>query len=354
MNEVNTVPQLKQALTRTSYVVFELGRALYATETAHVREFIALPELTLIPSAPYCIVGTLNLRGELIPVMDLNLRQGFSGARYVLDDNVVVIEHEGASLGLVANEIRGVQVIVRDAIEVAPYLADATTAVFGIGVGMAAVGQDVVTVLDPERLLQLTPSVAALDTEEGIDSESGARHEFFCPEATEEERSGFQARARRLRRVVIDQTATRPLTVVVIGLHEQRYGIEAGQVLELTNVGPITPMPCCPSHIVGIVNLRGEILTLVDMSLALNLPPVELGPASKIVVVKANGTPLGLLVDGVFDIVSLDEEKLSEAPAATRANPYLKGTTLYAEQVLSVLDVANVVTQADLEVNEQV
>jgi len=226
---------------------------------------------------------------------------------------------------------------------------------------MARVGEDAVIVLDVERLTRVAHDASGWTP--GGEQETTATEpnpsdgpSYFCPEATDEERAGFCARARRLMHAPADPTPKEQLTVVVVGLHGQRYGIDVEHVVELSGVDHITPLPCCPQHVVGIVNLRGEALTLVDVSSALDLPAVALGPENKIVVVRLDKALLGLLVEAAFDIVSLDRQALSAPTAATRPDRknYLKGTALYRKQVLSVLDVAGVVAQANFEVDEQV
>lgn len=114
--EVGDIPQVRQESAAEFYVVFELQHVLYAAKTAWVKELITLPELTLVSSAPSFIVGVLNLRGKLVPVIDLNLRQGRPRARYGLDNHVVVLQHDGTNLGLIVNGIQDVRAIARDAV----------------------------------------------------------------------------------------------------------------------------------------------------------------------------------------------------------------------------------------------
>jgi len=69
------------------YLTFTLDQSLYGINTFLVEEIFFLPELTSIPESPFDIVGVVNLRGEILPIMDLNLRFGYACNDYHLTDS---------------------------------------------------------------------------------------------------------------------------------------------------------------------------------------------------------------------------------------------------------------------------
>jgi len=92
------------------------------------------------------------------------------------------------------------------------------------------------------------------------------------------------------------------------------FGIGTEVVQEVVKVGEITPIHHAPPHIVGIRNLRGHIVTVVDLGIRLELGAISIGPESRIIIVDLQGEPVGLLVDSVADTITLDKEDISPAP----------------------------------------
>jgi purine-binding chemotaxis protein CheW len=82
-------------------------------------------------------------------------------------------------------------------------------------------------------------------------------------------------------------------------------GIEAAQVQEVVRTGDITPVHHAPAYVVGIRNLRGRIVTVIDLGVLLKLGSVAAGADNRILIVNWQGEPVGLLVDRVADAISV-------------------------------------------------
>jgi purine-binding chemotaxis protein CheW len=96
-------------------------------------------------------------------------------------------------------------------------------------------------------------------------------------------------------------------------------GVDVARVREVTRAREITPVPLAPAGVAGLMNLRGEIVTAVDLRVRLGLPP--LGPeASPMHVVLSGAEPVSLLVDEVADVVEVDEDALELPPVALGGN----------------------------------
>ena len=91
-------------------------------------------------------------------------------------------------------------------------------------------------------------------------------YDLYCPNATPGERSIFRQRADNLRQPLESLNVTSKLmTLAVIGFGNKYFGLDLELVQAFTDITDFTPIPCCPNYIVGNMNLRGEIVTLVDM-----------------------------------------------------------------------------------------
>jgi purine-binding chemotaxis protein CheW len=91
------------------YLTFTLHESLYGINTFLVEEIFFLPELTVIPESPFDIVGVVNLRGEILPIMDLNLRFGYHSDDYKLTDSVIVLKVDNFRVGIIVNQVHEVR-----------------------------------------------------------------------------------------------------------------------------------------------------------------------------------------------------------------------------------------------------
>ena len=175
----------------------------------------------------------------------------------------------------------------------------------------------------------------------------------FCPEATPAERALFRKRAMALREAIADEEGTR-LGLAVVELGGEYFGVELAAVLEFCDIAELSPIPCCPPHILGAMSLRGELLTLIDPRSALNLPLAARG--GKAVVARLGEQAVGIAVDEVHDVVYLRDEELQAPPAALRelCGASITGTAPYADRMMTVLDLPALLAREEWIVNENV
>ena len=139
-------------------------------------------------------------------------------------------------------------------------------------------------------------------------------------------------------------------------LSDEQWELLEKLIQEFTTIRNVVPIPCCPSHIVGNMNLRGEILTLVDIRSALNMPLAETRDGVKAIVVNIEDLIAGFLVDEVFDVMYLHPSEVTSLPVAVNSNnqDYLQGTVAYAGNMLTILDLPKLLTNKLLVVNEEI
>ena len=98
-------------------VVFELGDESYAVDISRVQDINRMQEITEIPHAPESVVGVINLRGRVIPVIDLRKRFGLSDAVHTKDTRIVVVHLEGNLIGVIVDAVSQVLRIPADIVE---------------------------------------------------------------------------------------------------------------------------------------------------------------------------------------------------------------------------------------------
>ncbi len=343
------------------YLIFSLNGSRYGVTTNAVQEIFFLPALTPIDEAPRDIVGVVNLRGEILPVMDLNLRFFQRSLDYQITDSIVVIEWQSIKIGLIVNQVHEVQDIPLEAIaSKITYGRQTSTPSHHYISGVAKNLGELVMLVNPEQLIQYADSpetqISELNgTNIPLPQTLFHKDRRFCPHASEEEMAIFQERADNLMKPTEGEDFTGLMPIAVIGLNDEYFGLDLNAVREFTDIREITPIPCCPDRIIGNMNLRGEIVTLIDIRQSLNLPITHAIRGSKVMVVHVEEVVAGIAIQEVCDVMYLHPSKIAPIPAAVHSanDEYLRGTAPYREKMMSLLDLPKILTQGELEVNEE-
>lgn len=125
-------------------------------------------------------------------------------------------------------------------------------------------------------------------------------------------------------------------------LGEAVFGVRAEEVQEIVRPGNITRVHHAPAYVVGIRNLRGRIVTVIDLAMRLELGNVELGLHSRILIIDWQAEPIGLLVDEISDIVAVGEGSIEPSPANIHGvrGKNLRGVCRNNERLVAVLDLS--------------
>jgi purine-binding chemotaxis protein CheW len=118
------------------------------------------------------------------------------------------------------------------------------------------------------------------------------------------------------------------------------YGIGVGRVREVVSAQALTPVPLAPPAVRGLINLRGEIVPVIDLRTRLELPPRDPGETPVHVVVATEWGLASLLVDAIEDILEVHPETWAPTPASVRGAPrdLVGGVYQLADRLLLVLD----------------
>jgi purine-binding chemotaxis protein CheW len=330
--------------TMPLYLLFRLNGARYGVEAKSVLEITWLPELTPAEEAPPHIAGVVNRRGKIEPVMDLGMRFGHPPRRCQMNDNIVMLQADGATMGLIVSAVSDVVGIPASAIEPVPHYDAEVPGQSHFLAGNAKVDEEIVMLLDVPRLFHVTALRA-----DGV----SANVEFY-PDATAEERAVLRNRAHNLMQAGEEQGAAERIPLSIVRLGGEYFGVGLEVVREFAHLRRVTPIPCCPPHIVGNMNLRGDILTLVDIRGLLNIPADS--TAAEVMVVESGGLYIGVPVDRVLEVIYLRPADIAPLPVAVHdeKHEYCKGVARYGEGVVSLLDMEKILFQGGLEVEEEI
>lgn len=134
-------------------------------------------------------------------------------------------------------------------------------------------------------------------------------------------------------------------------LAEEEYSVDIMSVREIRGWTRATPLPHAPDHVRGVINLRGTVLPVVDLSVRLGMEPVQGDARNVIIVVQVGGQTAGLLVNAVSDILALPRSELQPPPelAADAAHSFIEALTIVEGRMIRVLDLSAVLPDENAE-----
>jgi purine-binding chemotaxis protein CheW len=162
----------------------------------------------------------------------------------------------------------------------------------------------------------------------------------------------LEERARALARVT-EVEAGEGMQLVVFTLANETYGIPTNYVREVQPLQHISPVPCTPSFVIGVVNIRGSIYSVIDIRQFFGVPKQEITDLTKVILVNAAGLEVGILADDVAGEMSvpLAEIKPPLAAQATIKEEYIQGVT---QDMLIILNLEALMGDERLIVHEKV
>jgi purine-binding chemotaxis protein CheW len=150
------------------------------------------------------------------------------------------------------------------------------------------------------------------------------------------------------------QTDVRAGKYLTFHLINEEYGVRVLKVREIMGVQEITAVPQTPSHVKGVINLRGKVIPVVDLRLKFGLPAAEYNQRTCIIVVQVQGDSgpilMGVVVDGVSEVLNLTAAEIEDTPdfGQDMAGHYLLGMAKVKDKVKILLDIDRVLSSQDL------
>ena len=168
-NSEGTAGELKQLIS------FTVGAEEYGLELLRVKEVIRMRQITWLPKAPACVKGIINLRGDVIPIVDLRERLGLQSIEDTAMTRVIVVEVEGRPVGMVVDSASQVVRVPADQFEPPPPMLGMATQGFITGVGKLdgklIITIDVDRILSTEEMSQISGSLETAEKEPALSRE---------------------------------------------------------------------------------------------------------------------------------------------------------------------------------------
>ena len=133
-------------------------------------------------------------------------------------------------------------------------------------------------------------------------------------------------------------------------LADEGYGLEIRYVTEIIGIQPVTFVPSMPEHVIGVLNLRGKVIPIIDVRLRFQLEARDYDERTCIVVVNIGDDCVGLVVDKVNEVVDIPESQIEPPPAtARRENSYIQGLGKLNTNVKILIDIEALPAEEELQ-----
>ena len=138
---------------------------------------------------------------------------------------------------------------------------------------------------------------------------------------------------------------------VTFTLENETYGINVMQVQEVLRYTEIAPVPGALDYVLGIINLRGNVVTVIDTRMRFGLVPAEVTEQTRIVIIEAEKQVVGILVDSVAEVVYLHESEIEAAPnvGSEETSKFLQGVCHRDNQLLILVDLNKLLSNDELQ-----
>lgn len=137
---------------------------------------------------------------------------------------------------------------------------------------------------------------------------------------------------------------------------EEEYGLEILSVHEIIGIMDVTAVPRTPRHILGVINLRGKIIPILELRLKFGLPSIDNTEETCIIVVQCSGVQMGIVVDKVSEVLDIPSEDIEDAPSFGDSvnTDYILGIGKSDDNVKLLLDIDKIISSKDMELIEDI
>ncbi len=292
------------------YVTFAVAGEMFAVPVAPVQEIIRLPAVAHLPLAPSTLDGLANLRGRVLPI--INLRRLFGCEERDSDDATrALVINLGQPLGFVVDRVASVVTVEPSELESADGVQAIVDADYLCGVikrPRAAGGHDMLLAIDFARLIERQFGTGGIGR--------AAAH----ASSVEAAGAGIASSSAAV------EGASDDLRLVSFSVADHEYALAIADVQEIVQLpATVSELPHTPNHVLGVISLRDRLLPLVSLRTLFGLPPLAYSEQQRIVVTSLpGGLRVGLVTDSVKEVLSVPRAQADPLPGLLSADDTLQ------------------------------
>lgn len=306
-------------------VSFKIGKEHYTVECKYVEEIIFMPSLTAVPDMEGIIEGIFYLREAVVPIIKLGERIGLSRTKITQDSQVIVIKKSlfGIKVGLIVDDIREIFFVAEDEVVGSPINLNKAQSEHLKGVFKYKLEDEslIIMLLNLEKLFSKVELEVLRELE-------------FATTQTE--------------KAITQREATIGILEFIIA--NERYAVKVADTNEIIRVTKTVPVPKAPLYIKGIINLRGDVISIIDVGLLVDRKRRDITKEARILIVKAGNDVAGLLVNKVLGIrkIMLSSFEPPSDLIKQKGNIFIEGIGKIDEsgEIIVLMDIETTLMQA--------
>jgi purine-binding chemotaxis protein CheW len=274
----------------------------YAIHIEDVKEIVQIPEsITTVPQVDLHVLGMMNLRGELLPLIDLRTLFHLSNKQPDEKSRVIVISNNAQIIGLVVDSVSEVLRVTKDDVEdLIPAMAREAELSDITDICRLDSGRRLVSVLSVDRLFD-------------IDSVQETLQEISEDNTVEDELNNVEENS--------NEELEDENQVVVFRLDEEEFAAPIISIQEIVRIpDELIRVPRSPNYLEGVINLRGTVLPVIDLRVRLGIPAAERSERQRIIVFLIHGARTGFIVDQVSEVLKLPHDCIERSPKIADAD----------------------------------
>lgn len=305
-------------------VSFFLDNEEFALDIEYVREIIRYPQIVQVPNVPSYIKGVISLRDRLLPVIDMRIMLDTGSAEVTDSTRVIVLEIDDIQVGLVVDKVNEVARIPRSTIFPPPQTFTGEARDQLKGIARLDGGKRIIMLIDPTNIMT-----------------SQEFHDIRAMESTETDTAD---ESKDLFKDIDEEQ------VVVFKLAGEQYGVAVTQVQEINRLSKITKVPRAPRFVEGVVNLRGEVIPLIDLRKRFEIETNEYTEFTRIIVSDISAKKIGIIVDEVLEVLRIPRNLLEKAPDILEGNQaarFMNGIANLNNRMIMMLDLENILVEKE-------
>jgi purine-binding chemotaxis protein CheW len=268
-------------------VSFLLGHDEYAIEIMQVKEIIRVPEIMKVPNCEEYVEGVVSIRNYLLPIINLRTYFGLDYQAITDQTRILVVDMGDFTAGIMVDKVLEVLRIHSNVIQPLPkfskQIGDQLT-----GVAKLNDGKRLIMLLDPRNMIS-------------------ADQYRLISDGNDDGRRMDETNA-------VERKAIEEEHLVTFKIDTEEYGIKIQNVQEINRMTEVTRIPRAPHYIDGIVNLRGNIIPVLDLRKFFGLEEKEITDATRIIIVDSGGVKTGIVVDAVSEVLRFDRSLIELPP----------------------------------------
>lgn len=138
---------------------------------------------------------------------------------------------------------------------------------------------------------------------------------------------------------------------VVFKLGDERYGVDILNVSTISEYLDITRVPDAPRYVQGMINLRGDIIPVINLKKRFSIPETEISEETRIIIYSIDGVDIGFLVDEASQVLRVDEKDIEPTPAILRGGDreYISGVGKHDNKIIILIDFSKILSDAERE-----